>query len=122
MTTTDVASVLSRLDAVKDTMSVRRAFADPYQIDGVSIIPVAKVGGGGGGGGGEGGRPDEPSTGTGAGMGFGVNVRPIGVFAVKDGEVTWRPAIDAMRVILGGQLLLLAGILTVRRVLLHRRR
>jgi uncharacterized spore protein YtfJ len=122
MTTTDVASVLSRLDAVKDTMSVRRAFGDPYQIDGVSIIPVAKVGGGGGGGGGEGGRPDEPSTGTGAGMGFGVNVRPIGVFAVKDGEVTWRPAVDAMRVIVGGQLLLLAGILTVRRVLLHRRR
>jgi uncharacterized spore protein YtfJ len=117
----DVSSVLSRLDAVKDTMNVRRAFGDPYEVDGVTLIPVAKVGGGGGGGGGEGGPPDKPAAGNGAGMGFGVGVKPLGVYAVRDGQVSWQPAVDVMRIVLGGQLLALAVILTVRSILKHRR-
>lgn len=115
MTTTDLSSVLSRLDAVKDTMNVQRAFGEPYQIDGVTVIPVAKVGGGGGGGGGEGNQPNQPASGTGAGMGFGVGVKPLGVYVVKDGRVTWQPALDVMRLVLGGQLVMLGALLVLRR-------
>ena len=36
---------------VRDAMSVKRVFGEPYEQDGVTIIPVAWVAGGGGGGG-----------------------------------------------------------------------
>jgi hypothetical protein len=35
------------------------------------------------------------------------------VFAVHNGEVKWRPAIDANRAILGGQLVAITALLTV---------
>ena len=108
MTDTQLSSVLDKLGAVKDTMTVSRVFGESYKVDGAAIVPVATVRGGGGGGGGEG-------TGTGAGLGFGVIVRPLGVYIVKDGEVSWQPAIDVLRVVVGGQLLALAAILALRR-------
>lgn len=36
--------------------------------------------------------------------GFASHARPLGVYVVHDGEVTWRPALDLNRVILGGQI------------------
>ncbi|WP_206155880.1 hypothetical protein [Cellulomonas taurus] len=36
--------------------------------------------------------------------GFASHARPLGVYVVRDGEVTWRPALDLNRVILGGQI------------------
>ena len=113
---------LSKLDAVKDVLTVKRVFGDAYERDGVTVIPVAAVRGGGGGGGGEGDAPDAQGTGSGAGLGFGVDVRPVGAFVVKDGTVTWSPAIDAMRIVMGGQLVALAGILVLGRLLTHHRR
>ena len=113
---------LSKLDAVKDVMTVKRVFGEAYELGGVTVIPVAAVRGGGGGGGGEGDAPDAQGTGSGAGLGFGVNVRPVGAFVVKDGTVTWSPSIDPMRIVLGGQLVALAGIFVLGRVLTHRRR
>ncbi|HEX5586913.1 MAG TPA: spore germination protein GerW family protein [Acidimicrobiia bacterium] len=112
---------LSKLDAVRDVLTVKRVFGDAYEVDGVSVIPVAAVRGGGGGGGGEGDAPDSQGSGSGAGLGFGVNVRPVGAFVVKEGTVTWSPSIDTMRIVLGGQLVALAGILVLGRVLTHRR-
>ena len=53
-----MTSALSRLDAVKDVLTVKRVFGDAYEVDGVTVIPVAAVRGGGGGGGGEGDAPD----------------------------------------------------------------
>jgi uncharacterized spore protein YtfJ len=113
---------LSKLDALKDVLTVKRVFGDAYERDGVTVIPVAAVRGGGGGGGGEGDAPDAQGTGSGAGLGFGVDVRPVGAFVVKDGTVTWSPSIDAMRIVMGGQLVALAGILVLGRVLTHHRR
>ena len=43
-----------------------------------------------------------------------MNTKPFGVFVLKDGEVTWRPAVDVNRMILGGQLVVIAALLTVR--------
>ena len=73
------------------------------------------------------GRALGPSNGNqgsrvGAGMGFGIDARPIGVYVVKDGEVTWQPAVDVMRVIVGGQLLGLVAILAFRSIVRHHQR
>lgn len=116
-----LSSTLSKLDAVKDTMTVQRVFGEAYQADGVTVIPVASIRGGGGGGGGEGNAADAKNTGSGAGMGYGVKVRPIGVYVVRDGNVTWTPSIDVLRIVIGGQLLGLAAILVAGRVLMRRR-
>ena len=118
-------STLARIEGVKDVLSVRRVFGEAYQLDDTTIIPVAVIRGGGGGGGGEGESPNNGSrgsaTGSGRGMGFGVNARPVGVYVVKNGEVTWQPAIDVMRIVLGGQILGLVAILTIRSLLRRRR-
>ena len=115
-------SALSKLDAFEDVLKVKRVFGDAYEFEGVTVIPVAALRGGGGGGGGEGDTPDAQGKGSGAGMGFGVNVRPVGVFVVNDGTVTWSPSIDVMRIVMGGQLVALAGILVLGRILSRHRR
>lgn len=80
---------------VQDAVSVRRVFGEPYTHDGVMVIPVASVGAGAGGGSGRDGEHDS----HGEGGGFGGGGRPIGAYVVRDGEVTWRPAVDINRVI-----------------------
>ena len=116
-------AAMERIDGVKEVLNVRRVFGEPYQVEDVAIIPVAVIRGGGGGGGGEGdsGTNGKQGTGSGAGMGFGVNARPVGVYVVKNGEVTWQPAIDVMRIILGGQFIGLVAVLAIRSVLKRRR-
>jgi uncharacterized spore protein YtfJ len=116
-------ATLERIEGVKDVMTVSRVFGEAYQVDDVTVIPVAAVRGGAGGGGGEGdaGTNGNQGSGTGAGMGFGVNARPVGVYVVKNGDVSWQPAIDVMRIIVGGQLLGLVAILAVRSLLKRRR-
>jgi uncharacterized spore protein YtfJ len=95
--------VFENIRGVRDTLSVRRVFGEPYEVDGCTVIPVAKVAGGAGGGGGEGSKADE--SGTGFGTGFGLQARPVGVYQVRDGEVVWKPAIDVTRLAKGGQAL-----------------
>ncbi|MFF5114384.1 spore germination protein GerW family protein [Streptosporangium sp. NPDC000509] len=107
------------LEQAKDTVSIRRVFGEPIVQDGVTIIPVARViGGGGGGGGKEGG--EQAAEGSGGGFGFGVTA--AGVFVVKDSEVRWQPAVDVNRIILGGQIVLVAALLTVRSIVRARAR
>ena len=114
------SSALEKLGAIKEAMTVSRAFGESYQVDGITIIPVATVRGGGGGGTGTGTDKNSGEKGTGSGLGFGAAVRPIGVVVVKDGKVTWQPTIDVMRIILGAQLLGLAGIFAVRKIIERR--
>lgn len=114
------SSALEKLGAIKEAMTVSRAFGESYQVDGLTIIPVATVRGGGGGGTGSGTDKNSGEKGTGSGLGFGAAVRPIGVVVVKDGKVTWQPTIDVMRIILGAQLLGLAAIFAVRRIIERR--
>jgi len=77
------------LQGAKDAITVRRVFGEPIEHEGVVVVPVAKVAGGGGGGG------DSENNGGG---GFGLGARPVGVYVIKDGQVSWRPAIDPIRV------------------------
>lgn len=103
----DVQELLSQ---AKDAITVKRVFGEPYERDGVTIVPVAAVRGGGGGGGGEGPNGE----GSGSGSGFGVSGRPVGVYVIKEGQVSWQPAFDLNRVILGGQLAAVAMFLALR--------
>ena len=81
------------LGGARDAMSVKRVFGDPIENEGVTVVPVARVAGGGGGGG------DDENNG---GAGFGLTAKPAGVFVIKDGEVTWKPAIDPGLILLTG--------------------
>jgi uncharacterized spore protein YtfJ len=105
----DVQEVLGQ---ARDVLTVRRVFGEPYEKDGVTIIPAARVAGGAGGGGGE----DPAGRGSGSGSGFGVVARPVGAFLIRDGALQWRPAVDVNRIILGGQIVVIAALLTVRAI------
>ncbi len=82
------------LGTARDALTVKRVFAEPYEKDGLTVIAAAAVTGGGGGGSGT-----DPNGQQGEGAGFGANARPVGAYVIKDGHVTWRPAIDLNRVI-----------------------
>lgn len=100
--------VQEMLSNATDAMNVKRVFGEPYEKDGVTIIPVAKFGGGGGGGGGDG--PD----GSGSGGGFGLGATPAGVYVIKDGKVAWQPAVDVNRIVLGCQIVGTLALLLLR--------
>jgi uncharacterized spore protein YtfJ len=90
------------LEGAREAMSVRRVFGEPYEQDGVTIIPAAAVRGGAGGGG------DDLNNGGG---GFGLQARPVGAYVVKEGDVSWKPAVDPNRIVAGWQLVSLFGLL-----------
>lgn len=48
-------------------------------------------------------RPYGRGGGDAEGAGFSARVKPLGVYVVDDSGVSWRPALDLNRVILGGQ-------------------
>lgn len=102
----------------RDAITVKRVFGDPYERNGVTIIPAASVRGGLGAGGGH----DAENQTEGSGGGIGLMAHPAGVFVVKDGDVSWRPALDVNRVILGGQVVAVVALLTFRSVLKRRAR
>jgi uncharacterized spore protein YtfJ len=115
------SAVLDDLAAVREALSVRQVFGEPFAVDGTTVIPVAAVRGGGGGGSGEGNAPEGQGSGTGTGMGFGVSSRALGVYVVRGGAVRWEPAIDASRLAMGGLLVAALAIVSMRRVLVKRR-
>lgn len=102
------------VQGIRDGLTVQRVFGDPIERDGVTVIPVAAIGGGGGGGGG--GTESE----GGSGGAFGMGATPVGVYVVKDGEVTWRPAVDVNKIIARAQFAALLLLLTVRRLVKRR--
>jgi uncharacterized spore protein YtfJ len=99
------------LTQARDTMTVKQVFGEPYEKDGVTVIPVAAVGGGGGGGSGE-----QSGEGKGGGGGFGMSARPAGMYVIKGEDVRWIPAFDMNRVIMGGQIVVAIALLTLRTV------
>jgi hypothetical protein len=87
----EARQVIDGLDANADTS---RVFGQPHETaDGTTVIPVTKVRRG---------------------------VKPAGVFAIKDGKVTWMPAVDGERIAMMGILVglvsaTLAGLAMIRR-------
>jgi uncharacterized spore protein YtfJ len=113
-----VVDVMQTIEQAKDSMTVKRVYGEPLEKDGVTVIPAARVQGGAGGGGGEGPQGE----GRGSGSGFGVNAKPVGAFVIRGDDVVWRPAIDVNRVILGAQVVALAGLLVARSIAKSRSR
>jgi uncharacterized spore protein YtfJ len=97
----------------RDALTVKRVFGEPYEKDGVTIIPAARVQGTAGGGSGQ----DPQSQGQGSGSGFAIAARPVGAFVIRDGELSWRPAVDVTRIALGGQVVAVVALLTVRGII-----
>ncbi|BBH71534.1 hypothetical protein ACTI_82190 [Actinoplanes sp. OR16] len=126
---TDSTEILAKAREGLDAAMASRVFGTPIESDGVIVVPVAVVSGGGGAGSGSGlmprkneedeagGRPE----GEGSGGGFGFSARPAGVYVIKDGCVTWRPAVNVNAIVAGGQLVLLAAFLVARSILRGRR-
>jgi uncharacterized spore protein YtfJ len=79
----------------QDAVTVRRVYGDPYERNGVTVIPAAQVAGGGGAGGGE----DPNGGGSGGGGGFGIGARPVGAYVIRGDEVQWQPAVDVSRLL-----------------------
>ena len=104
-------NVVKAVDQARDALTVRRVFGEPYEKDGVTVIPAAWVRGASGGGGGSDGQGA-----GGGGTGFGLSARPAGALIIREGRVRWEPAVDVNRIVLGAQLVMLAGILAWRRV------
>jgi uncharacterized spore protein YtfJ len=75
----------------REAIRLKQVFGEPYERDGIAVIPAAAVSGGGGGGG------DANEAG---GAGFGLSARPVGAF----------------RVILVGQVVAIVALLSFRAV------
>lgn len=105
------------MERAYDTVTVRRVYGKPIKRDGVLVIPAAAVQGGAGLGGGTGKgatSAGEQGEGSGYGGGWAVRARPVGAFVVKDGHVTWQPAVDPSRIMAIGATVLVVGFLALR--------
>lgn len=120
MTDTTVRT-LDLLDKVRGGMSAGTVVSEPISQDGLTVVPVVRILGGGGGGGGTGAGTDG-GKGDGTGAGFGVSSRPVGAFVIKNGTVRWRPAVDVNRIVLGGQVVAIVALLTIRAIVRSRHR
>lgn len=105
----DLQNVLA---GAQDALNVRRVFGEPITVDHTTLVPTASIGGGGGGG------ADSAQ----GGAGFGMKGRPSGVFVLRDDNVSWKPAVDVNRIVLGGQLVALAALLFLGSVMLRHTR
>lgn len=76
------------LQGHRDAISVRRIYGDPVEHEGAVLVPAARVFGGTGGGG--------DSEGDG-GAGLGLAGWPVGAWVIRDGDATWKPAVDVNR-------------------------
>ncbi len=101
------------LQGAQDAIAAKRVYGEPVERDGATVIPAASVRGGGGGGG------DNENNGGG---GFGLMARPVGAYVIRpDGDVSWKPAIDVQRMVLGWQIVSALAVLTGWSLLRHRR-
>lgn len=108
-----MAQVNEAIEAVRDAFTVKRVFGDPIEKDGLTVIPVAAVGGGGGGGSGT--AAEKPGE-EGTGVGFGGSARPVGVYVVRADGVEWQPALDVSRLGMAGIALVALALLTIRAI------
>lgn len=107
----DAQEIITR---THEALSAKVVFGEPYEKNGLTVLPAANVRGGAGGGSGEGAGPQGKGTGTGSG--FGLSVRPAGIYVIEHGTVTWKAAFDRNRAIALGALVLLATVWVAGRV------
>lgn len=101
--------VIDVVNEAREAMRANQVFGEPYEKNGITVIPAAAISGGAGGGG------DQQERQAG-GVGFGVSSRPVGAFVIKGGEVRWQPAMDMTRVILMGQIVAIVALVSLRSI------
>ena len=82
-------------DTLKEGFDVGKAFGKPMEVQGTTVIPVARIALRGG----EGVPPGEEEKQAGGGFGFWGGVTPVGYIQAKEGDVRWVQVIDWTRVI-----------------------
>ena len=98
--------MLNRIGQVHDRASVKTVFGEPFQVNGRTIIPVAKVQYGFGFGVGRKEKEkQEEGSGEGGGGGAGISVRPVAVLEISGQETKVKPVVDVTRLALAGMLL-----------------
>jgi uncharacterized spore protein YtfJ len=120
-TTHNNTAVLETIREAMNHAGAGTVFGTPIHQNGVTVVPAARISGGSGGGSGTGPEVDERQRG-GIGGGLGLSAKPLGAFVIKDGRVSWRPAIDVNKVIVGGQIVAIVGLLVIRSILRRCRR
>jgi uncharacterized spore protein YtfJ len=109
-------------DRVGGQASSRAVFGEPVELDGVTVITVAKVrwGFGGGGGSGSGGKDEaHMGSGQGAGGGGGATANPVGFIEISNGRAQFRRIYDfssLVPLLLGGAVAWLLVVRGLRRL------
>jgi uncharacterized spore protein YtfJ len=98
----DVQEMVAKM---QDAATVERVYGQPYEKDGVSVVPAARVSARGGSGAARGGEH--------SGGGFRVDAEPVGAYVIRDGEVEWQPVFDLSAVVLRGQLVGMVALLVL---------
>ena len=96
------------LDNATRGVSASQVFGEPYEKDGVTVIPVARVIGGGGGGYGR----EE-----GSGSGYGVMAEPVGAYVITEGRVKWEPALNVNKIVTGALVLGAVSVIAAPRII-----
>ncbi|HEX6261251.1 MAG TPA: spore germination protein GerW family protein [Actinomycetota bacterium] len=104
------------MKGARDAITVGRVYGEPFEKNGVTILPAASVRGGGGGGSGE----SPQGEGKGTGGGFGVTARPVGAYVIRGEDVRWEPAVDVTRMALMAQAVGLVALLVIRSIVKSR--
>ncbi len=112
------------VEGATDKIGAKRIFGEPYEKNGVTIIPAARVMGGAGAGESEMPQPagegvpgeDGSKRPSGGGVGYGMSGRPAGAFVIKGDQVTWLPAIDVNRIVFGAQVVAIIFLFVMRSI------
>lgn len=117
--------MLNRIGQMHERATVKTVFGEPYQVNGRTVIPVAKVSYGFGFGAGRGnaklnGANESGGGGEGGGGGGRVSVRPVAVLEVSGTETRLKPIVDVTRLAIAGMALVAWNVFwityTVRRM------
>ncbi|MHB9757008.1 spore germination protein GerW family protein [Streptomyces sp. BYX5S] len=107
------AALLERLaEKLGGRASVAAVFGDPVFREGITVVPVARVGFGFGGGAGREAAGDKD--GEGGGGGGGAGAKPLGFIEIKDGNATYKPIRDPWVDVVLPIATLLIGVLSTR--------
>ena len=98
----DVQEMVAKM---QDAATVERVYGEPYEKDGVGVIPAARVSARGGSGAARGGEH--------SGGGFRVDAEPVGAYVIRDGQVEWQPVFDLNGVVRRGRLVGVAALLVL---------
>ena len=101
----EVKRLLDAFDAMRNEADVNACFGEPVEVDGRTVIPIAKVGYGFGIGTGRTGPSEADQSQVaaelgpaGGGGGGGATSAPIGYIEVRDGKTRVEPVLDQQRV------------------------